>query len=114
MFSFIKKKDEYTNLTMMGGGDGEPLFATIDVTSYSCFNIIKRTDRRDIILKSLFWRFVDTGGYIDSSEVECLYEVYLLKKRQREMRRNAGFLIPEDMRDMVVPKKVMYECLNDR
>ena len=61
MFSFIKKKDEYTNLTMMGGGDGEPLFATIDVTSYSCFNIIKRTDRRDIILKSLFWRFVDTG-----------------------------------------------------
>jgi hypothetical protein len=30
------------------------------------------------------------------------------------MRRNAGFPIPEDMRDMVVPKKVMYECLNDR
>jgi hypothetical protein len=114
MLTLIRKKDEYTNLTIMGGGNSRPLFATVDVTSYSLFNLIKKTEKRDIVLRSVHWFFVDTGRYTPGDEVELLYGRYKRKKEQREMRRNAGFPIPEDMRDMVVPKKVMYECLNDR
>jgi hypothetical protein len=114
MLPFIRKKDEYTNLVIMGGGEGRPLFATVDITSYSLFNLMKKVERREVVLCSSYWVFVDTGFYTPDYDVENLYRKYKARKEQREMRRNAGFPIPEDMRDMVVPKKVMYECLNDR
>jgi len=114
MFPLRRKEDKFTNLIIMGGGEGKPLFATVDVTSYSFFNLRKKVERREVVLRPSYWSFVDTGYYTPGEETELLYLTYKLKKQQREMRRNAGFPIPEDMGGMVVPKKVMYECLKDR
>lgn len=94
---------------------GDMCHATVDISYPFPICILRRKRTVHISSRGFGWRYEDTGCWTEGLIVEDLYKGYLAKKARKSAQESmVGFPIPEDMRDKVIPRKVMYEYLNER